>query len=76
MLVGYVAGQHRPAPQVHQTHELEDIERWQARGEEGPHPETEGHLSLWVSTFRAALQMPHDGAEGLRQYVDTLYFKN
>lgn len=63
LLVGYIAGQHRPAPQVHQPNELENIECWQTRREEGPHPEMEeGQVSLWVSTFRAAHQTPHDGA--------------
>lgn len=28
LLVGYVAGQHSPAPQVHQPNELENIEGW------------------------------------------------
>lgn len=38
MLVRHVAGQHSPAPQVHEADQLEDVERREAGGEEGPHP--------------------------------------
>lgn len=63
LLVGYIAGQHRPAPQVHQPNELKNIECWQTRREEGPHPEMEeGQVSLCVFTFRVAYQIPHGGA--------------
>lgn len=41
LLMGDVAGEDRPAPQVHQTDELEDVKGGKAGGEESPHPEEE-----------------------------------
>lgn len=38
LLVRHVAGEHGPAPQVHEPRQFEDVERGETRGEEGPHP--------------------------------------
>lgn len=45
LLVGHVAGEHSPAPQVHEPDQFEDVEGRETRGEEGPHPGTQREAS-------------------------------
>lgn len=38
LLVGHIAGQHGPAPQIHEPNELQNVEGRETRREKGTHP--------------------------------------